>query len=534
MNESRKLTIFGIVRNEYVNNHLTVSSGKLIQIQYKLVFIPLKCLANSVDENLPILKSSFVEQLTVVFRQLIRNLFFFITFFYKWRMVKITIEIPKDTFLINLKFSSNNQDLKLVMSKQVSRHGIRIPVFDLSYDQALKKDFNLYDVILLNASTVIKGFHLPTSRFHDLNEMIFDQDFFEYAYNSLFGPFMLTKFRSQHLRKNDNRSYIKLSNINMPDNVQKKLTLMNVENVEVHHGQVIVDNNTLYLTDSNRKPESNLQKYWPNLGIKIDDSVFIPRGDNLQKTLNQAFYIGGTNNFMHFVIEELPRLHYIFNYSDPSIPILIKKNLHPNIVECIRRCVPNPLVEIPNYSRVFVKKLSYLYLTNYLNATMSGDSYAASELFDQSDLLWFRGQLGIIGSCSSFDEKIFIRRERDLFRTLANSNQISKKLSIFGFKEIFFGHESLNSIVKYITNCNYLVAEYGAALSNMVFSKNPKLILEICSSDQENSLEYKALSEALGFPYKKVIGKKLNYRFLMRDTSTYKVKIFKIIEALNF
>jgi capsular polysaccharide biosynthesis protein len=96
-------------------------------------------------------------------------------------------------------------------------------------------------------------------------------------------------------------------------------------------------------------------------------------------------------------------------------------------------------------------------------------------------LIEFRKQLlakvdlGEVGDC----RKIYLRRSRNLYRPLQNEDQVAQALHNNGFISIYPESYNLDTFMKIIQNTEYVVAESGAAITNLMFARPGTKFLEI-------------------------------------------------------
>jgi capsular polysaccharide biosynthesis protein len=76
-------------------------------------------------------------------------------------------------------------------------------------------------------------------------------------------------------------------------------------------------------------------------------------------------------------------------------------------------------------------------------------------------------------------EKIYLMRPRGLFRPLQNEKRVLSGLTTMGFKVISPERLDFHEVLKYMTNARIIVAESGAALTNILFALPGAKIIEL-------------------------------------------------------
>jgi len=285
-----------------------------------------------------------------------------------------------------------------------------------------------------------------------------------------------------------------------------------LKDAQVLHGQAIISAGKLWLWDATK-----LSKYgqptnqWP--GNTYEDQsgdVHIPIPTTPHPDLQEAYFLGGTNNLMHFVIEDIPRIRY-FQKIDPNeqVPMLISNLLSVQIRQLIGILTRRPVIELGQWSVVNCSTLLVTHFRNALQGAAKGGEEDAASLFCTQDLSWARDKvLSFFSHDVSGPQRVVIAREPGLFRPMINSKQIHRYLyKTYGFSRILLAETSLASTVQAFRQANFIVGEYGAGLANMLFIEKPATLVELCGPLESAGLEYRALAEALGHKFHVVQGK---------------------------
>ncbi|ASY15367.1 DUF563 domain-containing protein [Candidatus Planktophila sulfonica] len=306
----------------------------------------------------------------------------------------------------------------------------------------------------------------------------------------------------------------------------------------VIHGKIAFSDGKFYTGDDTKVPSFGSSfNSWPGfLYQRIDNTYVTEAKYPVEPGLGEAFMLGGTKNWMHFVIEDLSRL-FIFDSLDLSneIPLLVSSELGLQILESIKALTSRPIILLEPNSYLKVKKLHVLQFNNPLFSTMAGDQEAGLVLFNAELLHQARGLLSIQSERSRrYPSRVLIRREAGLFRPLINASQVQQTLETsFGFESYYLSDLSLQEISSIFSAAEIVVGEYGAGLANIIFCAPGCKILELRGELESGAREYQVLAQALGLDHSFVMGRnRLISRFGI-SRGPYKIQLGSIVSLLN-
>lgn len=104
-------------------------------------------------------------------------------------------------------------------------------------------------------------------------------------------------------------------------------------------------------------------------------------------------------------------------------------------------------------------------------------------------------------SSSISADRIYISRKYALRRHLSNEEKLMDQLQKFGFREVSLEKMSWKEQVLLFEGAEIVVGMHGAGLSNLVYCKRLRLVVEMLPSKNTNKL-YEKLSETLSLPYR--------------------------------
>ncbi len=324
----------------------------------------------------------------------------------------------------------------------------------------------------------------------------------------------------------------------IPSKVESDLPLSTIylQNATVMHGQVLSDKNNVYFYDSQQTPVNINSKFkLQHIMFQNENEVLIPRPDKYLGEIENAFFLGGTNNWMHFILEDVPRL--IRMRADPKIRdsvIIVNSNLSHQINSAIKKIIPNKIIYMSIFEFIKVQNLTYMYLKNYLPKIMSGekdffDKFVLDEVIDAF------GPFKLSKSIITYPRnRILIAREQNLFRPMANHLKIRALLeNNYGFRTYYLANMELDEIIKIFSEASIIVGEYGAGLANLVFSPEGSKVIEIRSPKSKCAHEYELLSRKNNIQHVSIIGASRFFCFPYLRKDKYRLNISKFKKMLN-
>jgi len=390
---------------------------------------------------------------------------------------KILISLPKEICdsgsLISVKIEANGEEIAPFITRELALDGFMPSFLDLNLDYDLRKNWSTKNLILAFSNIQAVG---------GQEDKVYSEAF------------------------TDSRSMASSSAITPVGGFE----LLTLRCATIFHGQFITNSEYFFPADSIKSPPHKVSTDLPTINwINDNGMVVFPKPFMRLKPLNEAIFIGGTNNWMHFVIEDLPRILKIRDSGiAPSIPIILRADLSPQIKDAISLLTDREIILMKVYSALDIDTLHYFYFNNPLTAAMRGDSESASQLFNQKILTEASRALKSTTSLASNGPKrVLIAREPNLFRPLSNFKKIRFELEQnFGFKTYFLGSMSLREIIESLKSAEVVVGEYGAGLANILFTAPGAKVIELRGPAEAAAIEYEILVKSLGHKHFKVLG----------------------------
>lgn len=493
----------------------------------------------------PLVKRSSYQ----VFRELIlilsKNLILNIN--HKWISFKISLAYPIRSSIAEINLTKLDQQIRIktYVSREVALFNFPTYSLDFTLEYAIKRNINNFDLLFGKAITksLVSKHSIPIySKF--LNKIKKDthlNNLVPNIENLYFGPLIPQDYTRYSKKSTDDEVYsgsMGTFDDENNDSILNNWNLRSLPNAEVLHGTTIFSVNKFYSQDKTKIPKfAGAYNYWPSYLFQDSIGFFhsAPCRNNLG-TYEKAIFVGGIKNWMHFVLEDLPRVIKFdqMNFEN-TIPLIIQDDLGEKILESIQILSARPIIRLKAFESVHVSMLYYLELDNQLLNTMAGDKVSAEKLFDLEILLCAKRKFAILKQDSTPQHKrIFIRREKGLFRTLTNAGKLQKKLETnYGFYTIYLENMDLKEIIKYFQNADILIGEYGAGLGNMIFMDNDKSVIEIRGPLERSHIEYEMLGKCLGLKYNTVLGVCSTVSKFGIARGNFKIDIEKIISVLT-
>jgi hypothetical protein len=389
---------------------------------------------------------------------------------------------------MSLSVRRDELQIPIFIMRESALVGIRVPELDLSHEYEFRKNINHYLGFVTSGTSISENLKLQ-----DVN------------------TFCDTP--SSH----SNQSRRSLTLKGFLDNPAKWVPIsgygnwhfQQIPDARVLHGRVIVSQGNFIFTDSSRIPEFAHTSAWPAVVRQTQDGKFeTPSAVLALGEEDEAIFIGGTNNFMHFVLEDLPKIVLADKLGLPKdIPIVIRSGLSKQILETISVMSGRRQIQMDTFEEIVVRRLHAFKFTNLLPDAMSGSITAARKLIDP-ELLTHARRTFWNHPIDSPIERVLIVREKGLFRPLTNAKEIRSALETdFGFVCAELGNTNFMNARNKFVSARLIVGEYGAGLANMIFAHGPTTVIEIRGPLEKDALEYRALSHACGFEHVSVIGK---------------------------
>ncbi len=291
-------------------------------------------------------------------------------------------------------------------------------------------------------------------------------------------------------------------------------------NATVHHGKVVISNDANVV---------NLDDVYKNCSKKVDlfnysdSELSVLKSFKSLDYVESAIFIGSSLSWYHFMVECASKLTKIPRDLLHNTPIILEKNVPASICTAARMITGAEPIMVGNYESVKVRNL------HVVSGSMTTEYLFNSGILKQLRLLilnQYEDQ-----KTKSY-RKIYLKRPSNLFRPLQNENRLSKFLQRNEFEIIEPSAISLAEQIKVIRSAKIIVAESGAALTNVMFAEDKTKLIELHPA-RDHSDFWRDYSSNFIQDYEKIYGKKRFFgrKGLARDG--FVIEIRRLEKALN-
>lgn len=286
-----------------------------------------------------------------------------------------------------------------------------------------------------------------------------------------------TKY-NHRIRLNTRIGLTRISEKNLLSNGEIKF--VNLKNSEVVHGNYVLNGGNFIrnipyeISEFNTFPQSNLI---------VDRKVLYRQDVSSGFTVDEALFIGSSNNWYHFLIEILPRgLHWL-EQKEKDIPIVFHKPTPTSIVRILTGVSGSHPILVADGESVLVDSLTIAIDDRFKSqpdmlTITSGRNIFADRLVDMKLIAQWLEMTFPPGN-QNFPTRIFLARGKDSLRPMSNFEQVQNYLESRGYKTIFAEKLSLEDQIGIFSNVESLIAEGGAALTGLIFAKRLKSLIHI-------------------------------------------------------
>lgn len=264
---------------------------------------------------------------------------------------------------------------------------------------------------------------------------------------------------------------------------------------EVVSGHCLVVNNQ-YLRIRAAFPE--FDTCWPSeFPTRIQNRLYLPISINSIK-LEKGVFVSHSNSWFHFIVEILVYLSSI-EVSARSNPVLIPKGTPPQIKELMFYLGYSNILEIELQSSVLVEELITISDSKRTSFSEFNNSYGVNLELVRTiclDLFSFRKPLNKVRN-----RKVFLGRENHLLRGFSNSDEINTLLESHGVEIVYPEKMSALEQFELINECSLVIAESGAAITSLLFSKHLLVFLELRPYLGTSKYFWQNFIESLGHQY---------------------------------
>ena len=291
-------------------------------------------------------------------------------------------------------------------------------------------------------------------------------------------------------------------------------------NAIVHHGKVVITNEVNLV---------NIDDVYKNCSKKIDlfncdkSELSVLKSFKSLDCIDSAIFIGSSLSWYHFMVECASKLTKIPSDLLENTPVILERNVPESICAAVKMVTGTEPIMVGNYESLKVRNL------HLVSGSMTTEYLFNSGILKQLKIL----MLNKFGNqITKSNRKIYLKRPSNLFRPLQNEKRLTNFLRKNEFEIIEPSTISLKEQIEIMREARVIVAESGAALTNVMFAEDKTKLIELHPAVDYSDF-WKDYSLNFIQEYKKIYGKKryLGRKGLARDGFVIEIK--KLEKALN-
>ena len=216
-----------------------------------------------------------------------------------------------------------------------------------------------------------------------------------------------------------------------------------------------------------------------------------------QQSIFTSIQHGPWDNYYHWYIDSLPRIWWLHSkYIKDSYPIMlyINKELKPIELDFLKELLPKnvKIIEIEKGTLVYGPKAIYLpFLSNDCSGKLPRDYL---NFYLEKSVIYFN-----LKETQDSPSKVFISR-KNAERRIRNENEVVDIMKQSGYVVIKCETLSIAEQAQLFYNADKIVAQHGAALTNLLYARKADVI-EIFHSPNTHLNHYKDLCLQKGLKY---------------------------------
>ena len=258
--------------------------------------------------------------------------------------------------------------------------------------------------------------------------------------------------------------------------VQKKpeLTHVAISEATIISGRLVIHNNTI-LPISNYRNEVSVHKPAYLQKTESTDEFQIINSFWETTRIERAIYFGSSSSWFHFLIECLPRLISIPKEERWQTPVILPGGLPSQIIEVCEKLTGVEPIQVKMMESVIIERL-ILGIERNVTDPLEFQFREKNINFAISEI---KSSLRKHENHSEVFDKIFLLRPNGLFRPMQNQRQILRFLKKSGFMIVSPEKLDLERVVEIMSGAKLIVAESGAAITNIIFANKGAALIEI-------------------------------------------------------
>ncbi len=316
---------------------------------------------------------------------------------------------------------------------------------------------------------------------------------------------------------------VERQDFNTHDRSYPSLVIKEFNDVKLLNGQFIESDKKIFGILQSSQLNSKLL---PDRILNYQGIVKISKPIHHSDNNFRVLYCGQNNNYFHFVTEILTVLMATTRSGVSFEKLAIEANLPSQFYDFVRFLFPNDLIFVQAYSSLSIKDLVFAFKNT------AGWELPESHTDEIRELqVYIREKLDFSDPQSKY---VFVSRANNLYRPLKNRNTLQNISKRYGFHIIDPSTLTFLQQAKIFSSANVVVAESGAAMTNLIFCKPGTKILEIQPFKGKPGF-WRSYSEILGLVHFEIQGKPSRLAFNSYISDRYRIspeKFTKLLETV--
>lgn len=299
--------------------------------------------------------------------------------------------------------------------------------------------------------------------------------------------------------------------------LQGKLEFKTLSNCTLVSGLFAIRNNEVHFLDRNHLID-NIS--WPTNLLFSENGSLSLLHYNFSKVIKieKGILFGSSSSWFHFIVEILPRFLRLESRDMSQYTLIVRKELPQSILDILELFKFQSILSVSDGDCVEVVEL--ITLTDLRFSDELTLSERSSDLLLVRDFLLHNPKVG--------NQKIHIARPGNLFRKLLNQKNLEIALSGMGFKTVYPENLTASDQIELFSQAEIVVAESGAAMTNVMFMHPQSLVVEIHPMDGGSGF-WSEYSSIFGLKTVVIQGRQNWFKRYLLKSDSYSVDISKLL-----
>lgn len=233
-----------------------------------------------------------------------------------------------------------------------------------------------------------------------------------------------------------------------------------------------------------------------------------------KNTIDKAIHLlkDHSNNYFHWIIENLPRLSLI-KLLDKSIPLIIDEGLPRQFYDALElfNTEKRKIIYIKRGLTYRVNKLFYPSPLTIVHDNYGTPIFNKDSIYNVVGINELRNQILKVANpleTRTLTRRLFVSRKNSDYRQLINSKALEELLITRGFEIIFPENMSFIAQANLFSQAEIVIGQSGAGMANCIFAnKQCRVIMLVSNAPSTNLHLFGSLCKALNIRLEYLIGK---------------------------